>query len=265
MKRKGKNTIYYILAFAFIVVTVGCSSSGSKTEESSTVSISTNEATAQYDVVKKSDTDIKIDGKLDEDVWEEVPTINGGFHYPWEDKEAPNTVFKAFHDTTNLYFSFVATDKNVVVEDDWKDDESTVDDEDRVELFFAGSAIDQPGAEGIEKYYGIEVDPKGRVHDYSIVYYRDFDSKWNLEGLETNATVTDDGYIVEGKVPISSLEELKLINNNVMRVGVFRAEFSKEDNSEDLIMQWISWINPKTAQPDFHVDSAFGEFRFLQE
>ena len=68
-------------------------------------------------------------------------------------------------------------DQDVVVEKDWKDDESTVDAEDRVELFFAGGSVDKPTPEGMPLYYGIEVDPEGRVHDYSIEYYRKFDSK----------------------------------------------------------------------------------------
>ena len=92
--------------------------------------------------------------------------------------------------------------------------------EDRVELFFAGSYIDKPGPDGMEKYYGLEIDPKGRVHDYSIEYYRKFDGKWNMEGLETKATVTDDGYIVEGKIPMKSLQDLKSIMMSCVRVFI---------------------------------------------
>lgn len=87
---------------------------------------------------------------------------------------------------------------------------------------------------------------------------------WDLEGLETKGAATENGYIVEGKVPLKSLEDLKLIRNNVMRAGVYRAEFSTQENSDELLMEWISWVDPKTEAPDFHVDSSFGEFRFLQ-
>lgn len=86
-----------------------------------------------------------------------------------------------------------------------------------------------------------------------------------MDGLETKATTTDDGYDVEGKIPMKSLEDLKLINNHVMRAGIYRAEFSKpEASGKDPKMEWISWVDPKTANPDFHVASSFGEFRFLQ-
>ena len=136
----------------------------------------------------------------------------------------------------------------------WQD-ESTVDGEDRVELFFAGAPVDRPGEDGMERYYAIEVDPKGRVHDYSIAYYRQFDGDWSLAGLETKAALTDDGYSVEGKIPLKTLQELHLLRDGLMRTGVFRAEFSPSSGTEPR-MEWISWVNPNTPQPDFHVSHA---------
>lgn len=241
----------------------GCSSNSSSSPTTPTIAY--NEAsTSHYDVVKR-DKSINVDGKLDDEAWKDIPAIAGGFHFPWDKKEAPYTEFKGYHDKDNFYFCFTVKDSEVLQDDNWKDDESTVDMEDRVELFFAGPYIDKPGPDGTEKYYGLEIDPKGRVHDYSIEYYRKFDGKWNMEGLETKATVTDDGYIVEGKIPMKSLQDLKLINHNVMRAGIYRAEFSKpEASGKDPKMEWISWVDPKTANPDFHVASSFGEFRFLQ-
>lgn len=219
--------------------------------------------TAHYDVVKR-DSKAAINGKLDDKVWESVPSISGSFHYPWEEVEAPYTEFKAYHDGVNFYFSFVVKDKQVLAEATWKG-ESTVDNEDRVELFFANGPIDKPN-NGMQPYYAIEVDPKGRVHDYSTVYYRHMDSEWNMDGLKTEAKITDDGYVVEGLIPLKTLNDLKLINDkNVMRTGIYRAEFSRAKGEKDITMQWISWVDPKTAEPDYHVDSSFGELRFLQK
>lgn len=215
-----------------------------------------------YDVVKR-DSAISLDGKLDDEVWSTIPAISGAFHFPWDAKEAPLTVFKAYSDGTDFYFSFDVTDTKVVVDEEWKDDESTVDMEDRVELFFAGSNVDRPGPNGMEPYYAIEIDPKGRVHDYSVKYYRDFDSTWQLDGLETKAEMTDKGYTVEGKVPLKTFRDLNLLRGQIMRTGAFRAEFSPTDTKEPL-MEWISWVNPNRPAPDFHVDGAFGEFRFLE-
>lgn len=213
-----------------------------------------------YDVVAIKNPSIKIDGQLNEVVWNSIPAISGMFHYPWEQVKAPDTVFKAFHDDTNFYFSFVVTDEEVLVEEKWQG-ESTVDNEDRVEIFFGGQKIEQPEDYAIAPYYAIEIDAKGRVHDYRVVYYRHFDNDWNLPGLKTATVQTSTGYHVEGLIPLRFLRESKLINDGRMSTGLFRAEFSKKGS--DINMRWISWVSPETGYPEFHVESAFGLLRFL--
>ena len=260
MKKLCRYAALSSLAAAMLMST-GCTST---TDDASSSTIAYNEATTpHYDVVLREDA-AAIDGNLDDAVWADVPSISGGFHFPWDTKEAPLTVFKGYHDGTDFYFCFEVHDENVVSEEEWKEDESTVDNEDRVELFLAGGSIDKPTTEGMPLYYGVEIDPQGRVHDYSIDYYRHFDGTWNLEGLDSAGVATDDGYIVEGKVPMASLQDLDLIHDNVMRAGVYRAEFSLPAEDGELVQEWISWIDPKTEAPDYHVDSSFGEFRFLQ-
>lgn len=253
-----------IVSFSVLSLLLAGCATGEQGETTSTSSIAYNQAsTSHYDVVKR-DQSATIDGSMNEDVWKDIGSISGSFHYPWESTEAPLTIFKAYHDNDNFYFGFDVTDPDVLLEEK-ANDESIVDVEDRVELFFASGSVDKPTTEGMQPYYGIEIDAKGYVHDYSIIYYRDFDSDWTLDGLETKAQITDTGYIVEGLIPMKTLNDLKLINNNIMRTGVYRAEFSSpESESEDIIMQWISWVDPKTEAPDFHVDSSFGEFRFLE-
>ncbi len=245
-----------VFALSLLAVAVSANASG--------VDATVNgRGSAQYDVVLAKDAAIKVDGVLDETVWSAVPEISGSFNYPWEAVQAPKTTFKAFHNGKSLYFSFAVEDKAVLLEDQWKADESSVDNEDRVEMFFAGGSVDQPDNYKLPTYYAVEVDAKGRVHDYSAVYYRHLDSAWNLKGLTTAGAKTDKGYTVEGMIPLASLRDLKLIRaDKTARVGLFRAEFSKAD-AEKIHMQWISWVDPNTSYPDFHVDSAFGVFRFL--
>ena len=263
MKTFFKKSAVLFLTIGALALT-GCSSGGDANNDSSAIAYNQTRM-SHYDVVKR-EAKPTIDGVTDDEIWAEVPAISGGFHLPWEDKESPLTVFKAYHDDENMYFSFEVTDEDVLVAKEDTDDENVVDGEDRVEIFIAGKYIDVPGPKGMEPYYGIEIDPKGRVHDYSIIYYRDFDGKWNLDGLETKATQNDKGYVVEGLIPMKFLRDNKLINeNNVMNAGVYRAEFSTpKKEGEDPIMSWISWIDPKTENPDYHVASSFGEFRFLK-
>lgn len=222
-------------------------------------------AGSNYDVVKRSGAEVFMDGIANDLVWNDVPAINGEFLYPWEAVEAPRTVFKAFHDGTTFYFSFVCVDPEVLLEKEFKGERATVDPEDRVELFFAPAPIDQPMDYKLPTYYAVEVDADGRVHDYSMVYYRNLDSSWNMPGLKTVGRLMTDGYSVEGFIPLDSLRELGLLKKDgTMRTGVYRAEFFRKAGG-GIDEHWISWVDPKTPVPDYHVDSSFGVFRFLDK
>lgn len=221
---------------------------------------------ATYNVVKRDASGVTLDGSTNEAVWKDVPALNGEFQYPWEKEEAPSTVFKAFHDGENFYFAFVCKDKQVLVKKDFGDERATVDVEDRVELFFAPSAADQPVDYKLPTYYAVEVDALGRVHDYSIVYYRaDMDSAWKMPGLKATGTLLPDGYSVECSIPLASLRQLGLLKaDGTMLTGAYRAEFSGDvDKPDSIEMRWISWVDPKTPVPDFHVAASFGTFVFL--
>ncbi|MIL09388.1 endoxylanase, partial [Salmonella enterica subsp. enterica] len=218
-------------------------------------------AGSTYDVVKVSKAPT-LDGKADDTVWQEAGLLEGGFHFPWEQVHAPRTQFRAVHDGANFYFSFVVVDPDVVVLDQPKGERETVDEEDRVELFFSAGPIDKPVDYEMPAYYAVEVDPAGRVHDYSMKYYRQIDSAWKLDGFKTAGARTPDGYIVEASIPLSALRGLGLLKpDGSLRAGAFRAEFSRKDGKLD--QRWISWVDPQTPVPDFHVDSAFGLFRLI--
>ena len=92
------------LSLLLVVGLLGLSSMAVSAKEDEAVRVvATNQAeTAHYDVVKREKNTIKIDGKLDDKVWETVPSISGSFHYPWEAVEAPYTEFKAIM-TTRIF------------------------------------------------------------------------------------------------------------------------------------------------------------------
>ena len=223
---------------------------------------------ANYNVVKRDAAGLSLDGAVNEAVWDGVPSLNGSFQYPWENVEAPATVFKAFHDGTNFYFSFVCADSQVLVKKAFAGERATVDVEDRVELFFAPGPINQPLAGTLPTYYNVEVDAAGRIHDYSMVFYRAaMDSDWNMPGLKSAGKQTPAGYSVEVSIPLASFRSLNLLTGakaDTLIAGAFRAEFSGSvDDPDNIQMRWISWVDPATAEPDFHVASAFGTFTLL--
>lgn len=98
------------------------------------------------------------------------------FIYPWAEETVPHTVFQAYTQDARLHFKFVVEDSEVVVEEIWSG-ESTLDGEERVEIFFAKD-------ETLADYWCIAIDPLGRLHDYHAQYYRKFDSDWNCPDLQ---------------------------------------------------------------------------------
>jgi hypothetical protein len=207
-----------------------------------------------YEVRYLREGHISIDGSLKEPAWKNASVLKD-FSLPWEKRPAPLTEFRAVRDDATFYFSFVVVDSDIVVAEAF-DSESVVDGEDRVEIFMACDAE-------LKRYYGLEIDPRGRVHDYAATFYRKFDSSWNCPGLRTAASFTTGGYIVEGSIPLQTLRSLGLWSGesgSTLRAGVFRAEFCHGPGAAPE-EHWISWINPRTAKPDFHVPSAFGCFR----
>ena len=118
---------------------------------------------------------------------------------------------------------------------------------DRVELFFSPTS-------DLSLYYCMEINPYGHTLDYKAEFYRNFDSIWDFTNLEISSTLTLDGYIVEGRIPITELNNLDIVLNKGFYFGIFRADFI-EKNENTVI--WYSWQNPTSKKPDFHITSAF--------
>lgn len=186
------------------------------------------------------------------------PVVISDFTFPWSTKQAPRTEFTAAITGGRLNFTFDVDDSDIVITKRWLG-ESTLDGEDRVEIFFAHDAA-------LEEYFCIEIDPLGRVHDYATRHYRKFDSSWNCPGLSTLGRRTVSGYRVEGSIPLASLEAMLRVpvrSGSVLRLGLFRAEFYGVDSRTrgEAGDNWLSWVRPDVKTPDFHVPSAFKAFR----
>jgi photosystem II stability/assembly factor-like uncharacterized protein len=225
---------------------------------------------ATYQAVKLPEAGIVLDGRLDEPAWSKA-RVEKHFVFPWKKESAPPTEFRAFCDESHFYFGFHVQDADIVVLDRLRDEEDAVL-EDRVEMYFG--RVDR-----MQEYYCMEIDSRGRAYDYAARYYRRFDPKWTLAGLEAKGTPVPDGYAVEGRVPLESLEKLmlpRLRPGTKVRFGIYRAEFSHDRSGRPVVQresihtrgrkldgpppieEWISWIDPKTEEPDFHVPTSLG-------
>lgn len=165
----------------------------------------------------------------------------------------------AQHDSQSLYLRFEVSEPSLVVER-FKDDKREVVNSDRVELFFAADV-------DLQKYYCLELDPFGRILDYSASYYREFDYDWSWpqDELAVDSKLVEKGYQVELVLSKASLKQLGLIQSNMIHMGVFRADCKGvgRGGTSPKRFDWISWVDPGTKMPDFHVPGAFGRFHLL--
>lgn len=194
---------------------------------------------------------IKVDGTSDDHAWGRAIILKD-FLLPWENDKPQLTIFRALYDTSNLYIFFQAMDHNMVIKDSIRN-EIDISKEDRVELFISKNKT-------MDEYFCIEIDPLGRVLDYRASYYRKFDDKWNIDGILVGSKIYPESYQVEFSIPLKSLIKMGVNISEDFYVGLFRADL--ENSVSGLKENWLSWVDPKTPEPDFHVPQALGLFHF---
>lgn len=198
-----------------------------------------------------------LTGRADDPAWENAAPLTD-FRFPWQERAAPATTFRALWSEEFLSFQFVVQDDDIVLGEGQTQEEAVLG-SDRVELFFAADA-------GLQNYYTLEMDPRAWVFDAHGRQYRKIDSSWNWPGLRLATSRTDDGYILEGRIPMASLTALGLWQDEAhrrLRCGVFRAEFDHATDGR-IRQNWISWVLPDSPEPDFHIPSAFGEWELVE-
>lgn len=217
-----------------------------------------------------------LDGQANEPAWRQA-AVEKRFVFPWKQASAPGTEFRALCDETNLYFAFRVQDADIVVLERLRDEADEVF-EDRIEVYLSRD-------DRMEDYFCFEVDSRGRVFDYRGAYYRRLDTKWQLAGLEAKAATLPEGYEIEGRIPLTSLAALGFppIQPGVkIRCGLYRAEFSHDRSGRAVeqkqslhnlgrkvegpppIEEWMSWVDPRTKEPDFHVPASLGWLEFVK-
>ncbi|SFC11039.1 Carbohydrate family 9 binding domain-like [Flagellimonas taeanensis] len=193
---------------------------------------------------------LNVTGKADDRLWK-IANVLTDFSSPWSALHGTKTEFRALWDDKNLYFMFQVFDTSIHIDKKSTGNES-INVSDRVELFFRQD-------DSLTPYYCLEIDPSPRIMDFKAFPNRVFDFEWNWpeEHLTVKSHSDVSGFIVEGKISIFSMEKLNLIHNNRIETGIFRAKYIKVGGSSyDPI--WITWTDPKTRTPDFHVTSSFG-------
>ena len=215
-----------------------------------------NEQDGSLYQVRKADRTLSLDGKASDPAWAKAELLND-FRFPWQDREVPSTEFRALWDEEYLYFQFVVVDQDIVLGEGMSNDEAVLG-SDRVELFFAVNPELQP-------YYSLEMDPRTWYFDSKGRHHRKIDAGWSWPDLDLAASITTEGYILEGRTSLQTLSDLELWQDeeqSQLIVGVFRAEFEHADDGS-VRHNWISWIMPDSPTPDFHIPSAFGNWQLV--
>jgi hypothetical protein len=200
---------------------------------------------------------VAVRGRRDgrgEIVWEGVEGLQD-FRFPWEGRDGLPTEFRACWDEGGLDFRFWCGEDKLVL-GEGVDEAERARGSCRAEIFLAGSAELLP-------YYGFEMSPAGDLLSFRGRPYRQFEEGWRCEGLSWRGWVEGDGYVVEGRLEAALLAGLGLGEESRLRdgvrclMGLFRAAYRREEGR--VVPGWMSWVDPETARPDFHVASAFGE------
>ena len=204
-----------------------------------------------YEIAYLPEANIQIDAHSDEPDWQKAAVLRD-FTFPWKDASPPPTEFRAIVNDFSLYFSYRVHDDDIVLVEPYEKKADSIG-EDRVEVVISGDRE-------LSNYFAAEIDPLGRVLDFQASYHRQFDFSWQCPGLKTAGRITDDGYEVEGSIPLATLQSLgvpSLLSGREIAIGLFRAEFSHGPDGQT-IENWISWVDPDIPEPDFHVPGAFG-------
>ena len=209
-----------------------------------------------YNVNLIEKNQFNISGKGDDVLWNKAAILDN-FVSPWNTDKKSEIIFKALWDRENLFFNFTVFDTEIHIEK--KDDSvESIGNSDRVELFFRPD-------DSLNPYYCLEIDTCSRIMDFIAYPNSNFDFNWDWpqNNLKVKSSINADSFIVEGSISIKSLKRFNLINNNIIETGVFRAKYKKTQN-KTFEPTWITWVNPNTETPNFHISSSFGRF-ILQE
>lgn len=207
-----------------------------------------------YNVNKVDGNQMKINGRGDHPLWEKATVLND-FSSPWHIESVEDIEFRAIHDGETLFVSYKVSDTHLHI-DSTDDSKKSVNNSDRVELFLRSD-------KNLDPYYCLEIDPLARIQDFMARPNRKFDFSWDWpkDAIEIRSYITETYFSVEVALSMASLKKLKLIQTDgTIEAGIYRAKYNQQQNGQ-FEPTWITWVDPQTASPDFHIASSFGKLK----
>ncbi|MEO5790377.1 MAG: carbohydrate-binding family 9-like protein [Gelidibacter sp.] len=207
-----------------------------------------------YKVNKVDSNHLVVNGKVDHPLWDKAVVLKD-FISPWHVEDVEDIEFRALHDDENLYVSYRVNDAALHI-DTTDDSKKSVNNSDRVELFLRSD-------KRLDPYYCLEIDPLGRVQDFIARVNRQFDYTWDWpkDDISIKSEITANCFTVEVTISIASLKKFELLQKDGMiEAGIYRAKYHQQSNGQ-FQPTWITWIDPQTETPNFHIASSFGKLK----
>jgi len=208
-----------------------------------------------------AESNIDIDGVLDENIWKNSETVSLKINETGEDVSDSSimTWVKTCYDKQNFYIAFECNDTDIRSEFSNRDDHLW--ENDAVEIF-----IDTDGT--LNTYYEIQVSPKNVLFDAHLEIPTKTDDDeiitFDAEGIQTAVSVDgtlnmmediDKKWTVEIAIPIAELnEEIAIIDSGSWRMNFFRMNHDLKGERPEL-----GW---SPTYGDFHDPSKFGVLKF---
>lgn len=214
-------------------------------------------------VIPKLKSELKLDGKLDEPVWQKAAALKPFLPNNGEGKEREGTEVRLWYDDRALHIAWICTDSDIQATFTKRD--SKFWEEEVAEFFIT--------AGGLERYFELQWNPLGGVFDAIIDnelgpdgVSKKFTGNWDytaqgmrsevfVKGTVSNSADKDSFWQVEVTVPFSDL------NRSTPKPGeVWRGNFYRFNRGKDQPAELLSWS--PTQLPGFHQPSRFGYIEF---
>ncbi len=214
-------------------------------------------------VVPKLHGAIKLDGELDEPVWQKAVVLTP---FDVNQSGAPareRTELRLWYDDSALYLGWRCEDRDILAT--FTNRDSKFWEEEVVECFITPKELN--------RYFELQWNPLNGVFDAIITNVLDpnglskgFQGDWSftakgmrsavkVKGTVNNSSDKDDYWQVEVRLPFSDLEQ-----KAPKPKEVWRANFYRVNRAKDLPVELLSWS--PTRRPGFHEPTRFGYLEF---
>ena len=211
--------------------------------------------------VHRATSRIVVDGKGDDAAWSAASRIE--LIFPWEAQTGAKqkTTARLLWDDRNLYVLYECEDADIVAFRTEHDDPTYLDD--AVEIFINPL----PSQTGI--YYGLEMNARGVLYDYTMYQAKYILKQFDLQGVQLATFIDgtmnargdkDKGWSLEVSIPWTNFAPL---SKPPAAGTVWAANINRWDGVEPN-RRMSNWSDPMRPRADPHVPERFGQLAFVQ-